>query len=259
MVSQHLYYAEILLQLPESAANLQAGMWDLRLELLGETSSNNGTTAAAAAARRSLHFPYRSPWIRTVRNLATLVPLILEVMDESQWMRIPMLRQQRLTSTMMAARSTCGAPELTSAHLIIGEEWSVVYTILRTWFWTASIVGTMTFAAVYVVLWNILGYCCCGSKAHQEPQQDAYYYYDSPSLDGDAFVEEVNEPMRAEEFVDAPMDPPPPTATATTASENVPSSSPPDDVPHHIPREPVEFEDDGSEYWEELSIGSFSI
>lgn len=83
---QQPYFMEIALGLPESNANLQAGMFGVAVELL----SSNGT--ALASSIRSARLPHESPWVGVVRKIIWLPGLLVGAFTESRTLLIPSFR-----------------------------------------------------------------------------------------------------------------------------------------------------------------------
>lgn len=94
------YYVEIVLHLPDSTANREAGMFGVVAELYGSNSnsdvdenSNNNSTTLLAAARRSSRFPHTTPWISTVLKMILLMPILLQAFPEARTVTVPAFRQ----------------------------------------------------------------------------------------------------------------------------------------------------------------------
>jgi hypothetical protein len=80
------YFIEIALDLPESNANLQAGMFGVAVELL----SSNGTSLASSI--RSARLPHESPWVGVVRKIFWLPGFLVGAFMESRTLLIPSFR-----------------------------------------------------------------------------------------------------------------------------------------------------------------------
>jgi hypothetical protein len=80
------YFMEIALGLPETNANLQAGMFGVAVEL----QSSNGTTLASSI--RSVRLPHESPWVGVVRKVIWLPGLLVGACTESRTLLIPSFR-----------------------------------------------------------------------------------------------------------------------------------------------------------------------
>lgn len=80
------YFIEIVLNMPESEANSQAGMFGVAVEL----QSSNGTTLASSI--RSARLPHESPWVGVVRKVAWLPGLLVGALTESRTLVIPSFR-----------------------------------------------------------------------------------------------------------------------------------------------------------------------
>jgi len=97
---QQAYYVEIVLHLPESTANRDAGMFGVVTELYGSSSNdddignnNNNSTTLLAVARRSSRFPHTTPWISTVLKMVLLLPILLQALPEARTVTVPAFRQ----------------------------------------------------------------------------------------------------------------------------------------------------------------------
>lgn len=82
----HPYFLETVLILPESNANLQAGMFGVHTELY----ASNGTQLAIS--RRSARFPHQSKWISDLRKFLILLPLLVEALQEARTIIVPCFR-----------------------------------------------------------------------------------------------------------------------------------------------------------------------
>ena len=97
------YYVDIVLQLPESEANRNAGMFGVVTELYGSINSDsdkhNSTSTASipitrlAVARRSSRFPHTTPWISTILKIFLLLPILLQALPEARTVTVSAFRQ----------------------------------------------------------------------------------------------------------------------------------------------------------------------
>jgi hypothetical protein len=80
------YFLEVLLQLPESAVNTEAGIFSVRVDL----TSKDGTVLARS--HRSARIPHESGWISVVRKFLVLLPLILGALSETRTVLVASFR-----------------------------------------------------------------------------------------------------------------------------------------------------------------------
>jgi Putative adipose-regulatory protein (Seipin) len=153
------FYVELTLTLPESPRNVfNTGVFGVVTELYG---SNNTTTVLLATSRRSLRFPYRSAWIRTVANIVTLPFLLLHVTAEVQTVTDCVFRHVLESETYplhtIQLRLLDARVEVVAAELRIGEELTPFQErFIKTWFWTCCGVGTAMFATLYAGVYQLL-------------------------------------------------------------------------------------------------------
>jgi hypothetical protein len=161
------YYVELTLTLPESPRNVQQhiddnngknSMFGVVTDLYG---SNNATTILLATSRRSLRFPYRSSWVRTVANVVTLPLLLLRVKEEVQMVRDTAFRHVRESASYaldtIVVRLLDARVEVLAAELRVGEELSPFQeVIIETWFWTCFWIGSTLFAILYAGLYHFV-------------------------------------------------------------------------------------------------------
>lgn len=149
------YYVELALKLPESESNIASGMFGVMMELYG---SSNKTSLLLATSRRSLRFPYRSSWVRAVANVISLPTLFLGLAHEAQTVKDNIFRHvlEDETYQLCAGVVKLLEPvEVVAAEVRIGEELTWFQELIRTWFWTCSLIGSTFFAAIYFVAYQI--------------------------------------------------------------------------------------------------------
>jgi Putative adipose-regulatory protein (Seipin) len=153
------YYVELTLILPESPRNVHnVGVFGVVTELYG---SNNTTSVLLATSRRSLRFPYRSAWIRTVANIVTLPFLLLRATAEVQTVTDCVFRHvvesEAYPLHTIQLRLLDARVEVVAAELRIGEELTPFQErFIKTWFWTCCGVGTAMFATLYAGVYQLL-------------------------------------------------------------------------------------------------------
>jgi hypothetical protein len=84
--SKHPHFIEVVLTLPESNVNREAGIFGVVTELY----SHNGTQLAVS--RRSTRFPHQSLWITAVRQFVCLIPLLIGAIEEARTVVVPSFR-----------------------------------------------------------------------------------------------------------------------------------------------------------------------
>jgi len=82
------YFVQVDLHLPESLANRQAGMFGVVTTL-----STHNTTLGIS--HRSARFPYETEWVRQVRKIASLFPLLVRAYHEIRVVSVSVLRHYR--------------------------------------------------------------------------------------------------------------------------------------------------------------------
>ena len=80
------YFLDVVLQLPETTTNQQAGMFAIEVEL--RTKDH----VPLARSQRSSRLPHESGWISVVRKSICLVPLLVGALSESRTVIIPSFR-----------------------------------------------------------------------------------------------------------------------------------------------------------------------
>jgi hypothetical protein len=158
LVAKQAYYVETLLQLPQSPVNYQVGMFGVVVEL----RATNGTLLAVS--RRSTRIPHSSVWIQTLANAFCILPLLLGAMDEAKTVVVPSYRHfveshemplQHLVIRIEAQQSQSASvallPEIVGGTIRIGKELNAFQELVKVWFYTCFIFGTMAFAMMYLL------------------------------------------------------------------------------------------------------------
>lgn len=177
------YFIEIVLNMPESEANSQAGMFSVAVEL----QSSNGT--ALASSIRSARLPHESPWVGVVRKVAWLPGLLVGALTESRTLMIPSFRHyiespdnplvrscseltrfvtssthvyymrfpqpQRYITVRILARGNEWREtpvEIVRAEVRVGEELNRFQRMLKDLFYTCCAIGTLTLFVMNSVL-----------------------------------------------------------------------------------------------------------
>lgn len=96
--AKQAYFIEVELELPESQANVEAGMFGVVTELYSSISTcahedaSYDSNSLLAESRRSYRFPHQSPWISTVAKILMLLPLLLGAVQETRTVTSPAFR-----------------------------------------------------------------------------------------------------------------------------------------------------------------------
>lgn len=164
------YYVELSLKLPESQLNVDSGMFGVVVDLYG---SSNETSTLLATSRRSLRFPYRSPLVRTAASMVSLPTLLFHFVDEVQTVKDNVFRhvleseRYKLYAVVVKLLETV---EVVAAEVRVGEEFTSLQEIIRTWFWSCFLVGSMIFALLYFVAYHTIILLCLSNR--DEPPCD---------------------------------------------------------------------------------------
>lgn len=185
------YFIETILKLPESDVNLQAGMFGV----VSELRSTNGTLLAVS--RRSTRIPQESLWIKTIYKGICIVPLLLGAMDESRTILIPSYRHftesydmplQHVVVRIEAQGSVI--PEVVGGGIRIGKELNAFQEILKKWFYTCFIIGSVMFGFVYMIQWQILRAVWTTIYQRYNTQDDFDIDLDSDFTDSELWAEQ---------------------------------------------------------------------
>jgi len=193
MQSRQQYYIDLALELPESNKNINAGVFGLVVEL---ASSTNRTTLALS--RMSARFPHESAWISNVRKIILLPWLLLGTMDESRTIYMSPFRHfteslgfpLQYVTVRIVSRGQDNEVEVTRGFLTIGDEMSRMQEVLKEWYYTSFLCGTLLFACIDFMFWKAF---CAGWKA----LSNQYFAMQEPACDLDLEDED--------EFLDASL------------------------------------------------------
>jgi hypothetical protein len=86
LVARQPYFLEVLLHLPESDTNRNAGIFGVHVQL----RARNG--AALASSVRSARLPHESDWVGVVRKMILIVPLLVGATTEHRTIVVPSYR-----------------------------------------------------------------------------------------------------------------------------------------------------------------------
>jgi hypothetical protein len=86
LVAHQPYFMELLLHLPESTTNRNAGIFGVRVQL----QARNGT--ALASSIRSARLPHESDWVGVIRKMILIIPLLVGATTEHRTIVIPSYR-----------------------------------------------------------------------------------------------------------------------------------------------------------------------
>ncbi|KAG7356704.1 Seipin-like protein [Nitzschia inconspicua] len=157
------HYIEVVLDLPESERNRKVGIFGVLVEL----QSNNGTLLASSL--RTARMPHESKWIAVVRKTVCIVPILLGALQESRRVLVPSFRffveSERLplryvtVSVIMSPEKTQqneggegDCLEVLYGYLHVGKELTEFQRLLKEWFFTCMVFGTMFFYGIQVML-----------------------------------------------------------------------------------------------------------
>ena len=86
LVARQAYFLEVVLHLPESETNRNAGMFGVQVEL--QTTN----TTPLASSVRSAKLPYESKWIGVLRKIILIIPLLMGAVMERRTIVVPSYR-----------------------------------------------------------------------------------------------------------------------------------------------------------------------
>lgn len=149
------YYIEAVVVLPDSSINQNAGMFGIEVELY----SVNGTSLAVS--RRSVRYPHTSVWIAVIGKLLTLIPILIGAVEETRSLTVASFRHFVESPTAplqhVVVRVLASSPvEIVAGEVRIGKELNAFQELLKRWFYTCFMVGTMVFAMLYMIEWILL-------------------------------------------------------------------------------------------------------
>lgn len=158
--SHQSYYIEVLLSLPESPINKAAGIFSIETIL----ASQNRTKLAVS--KRSTRLPYESEWIAKVRKTLCLLPLVIGAIEESRIVVVPAFRHyvESLAYPLQYVEikivphvrdGTTANVEVTAGEVRIGKEMNKYQEMLKEWFYTCFVFGTLSFAGLYLLLFEV--------------------------------------------------------------------------------------------------------
>lgn len=101
--SRQHYLMEIALVMPESAVNIDSGMFGVAVDL----QSSNGT--ALASSVRSVRLPHESSWIGFIRKSICLAPLLVGALTESRTVVVEPFRHYVESAEYPLVRHVCYA------------------------------------------------------------------------------------------------------------------------------------------------------
>jgi len=241
-VQQH-YFLEVELQLPESNANSQLGMFGVEVEL-----QKKGREPLARSLR-SARFPHETNWIGAIRKLICLVPLLLGALKESRTVVVPAFRHyvehedhplQRIVVRLVSPSSSWQNDipvEVITGQLRIGKELNIFQLILKEWFWTCYIVGStiifFTLSLLVLVAKAMLDASMKAARQRREEEDLAEqpYFSDIGSLDP------TNEGIRDE--MDDQWEPMPQTDEMAGVGQTVDESIGSGEEPHLSNEQPI--------------------
>mmetsp|Transcript_8430 Transcript_8430/g.11082 ORF Transcript_8430/g.11082 Transcript_8430/m.11082 type:complete len:457 (-) Transcript_8430:391-1761(-) len=189
--SKQSYYVDVALELPESKANFETGIFGLVIDL---SSSTNQTLLAAS--RSSARLPHESAWVSVVRKFLLLPALLFGALEESRTIYLTPFRHfvesvefpLQYVTILVVAKSDDHVIEITKGFIRIGEEMDSLQELMKEWYYTCFFIGTMIFMGVNFGCWNVVYslYGFLGDRifTNQEPPCDLNLD-DDDFLDGD--------------------------------------------------------------------------
>ncbi|KAG7356349.1 Seipin-like protein [Nitzschia inconspicua] len=185
------HYIEVVLDLPESEHNRKVGIFGVLVEL----QSNNGTLLASSL--RTARMPHESKWIAVVRKAVCIVPLLLGALQESRRVLVPSFRyfveSERLplryvtVSIIMSPEQTQQSGgegdclEVLYGYLHIGKELTEFQLLLKEWFFTCMVFGTMFFYGIQVML--LLGLQAYGAMQRERQDRNEIHSWEDDASD----------------------------------------------------------------------------
>lgn len=156
------YYIDLALELPESKQNRDNGVFRIAMDLI---SHNNQT--ALASVKFSARLPHESTWIATVRKLVLLPALLLGAVDESRTLHFILFRHftenkefpLQYVSLQIFTRDLDSIVEVNKGVLRICEEMSRSQELLKKWYYTCFLIGSVVFMIIdylLLLLWRAL-------------------------------------------------------------------------------------------------------
>ncbi|KAL7575832.1 hypothetical protein ACA910_003155 [Epithemia clementina (nom. ined.)] len=150
------YYVELSLDLPESLANQQAGIFGIIVELY---SSRNKTMLAAA--RISTRLPHESSWVGVIRKISILPALVVGALEESRTVYVSPFRHfteskehpLQFVSIFISGRDA--EVEINKSVIRIVEELNKFQEHLKEWHYSCFMAGTLSFILFYGILWKV--------------------------------------------------------------------------------------------------------
>ena len=162
------FYFELHLLLPESYTNVNLGVFMLQLELFDDSKK------ILARSKRPVLFPHSSNFIRYIRKLCYLPPLVLGLFPEATKVIVPLidnyvdsvsrhLRYARVI-LMLPPRTAeingianNGQVQVLQAKIEIGRELTNIQRAMKQWYYTSMTLGVVVLIIVQSILFFILG------------------------------------------------------------------------------------------------------
>ena len=196
------HYIEIILDLPESKTNLEKiGIFSIVVDLHSTTSgisdekscnytnsnSSVGSSKLLASSTRTATMPHESFWITVVRKTICIIPHVLGAIPESRRVIVPSFRffveseelplryitVRLLVSPQKARRGDM--VEVVQGILRISEELTGIQLVLKEWFFTCMLIGTillffLQLVFVFAIRFAFLTWC----RQEREDERDIF-------------------------------------------------------------------------------------
>ena len=151
------YYIDVILELPESKLNIEAGVFGLVVEL---ASSTNQTRLAKAQISGS--FPFESAWVSLARKVCLLPAFLLGAMHESRMVYHTPFRHFlesldfpiQYATIMLTTKSREHFVEVLRGVILIGEEMNMVQEVMKEYYYTCFLLGTVVFMGINYMAWK---------------------------------------------------------------------------------------------------------
>ncbi|KAF3796181.1 Seipin-1 [Nymphaea thermarum] len=154
----HTMCVSLEMVLPESDYNRDVGMF----QIMAEAIASNGAILAKSSQPCMLRF--RSFPVRLIRSFFLLIPLVLEISDETQMIKTLVLkyketamRTEQIKVRLQARAGTMGLPQIYSARIILNSRPPWKKKLVHSWRLPFYIWSSLY---VYIMLLVVLVSCC---------------------------------------------------------------------------------------------------
>lgn len=186
------FYFELHLLLPESYTNVNLGVFMLQLELFDDSKK------ILARSKRPVLFPHSSNFIRYIRKLCHLPPLVLGLFPEATTVTVHAIdhyvdsvsRPLRYAKVvlMLPPRTAenngftnNGQVQVLQAKIEIGRELTNIQRAMKQWFYTSMALGVVFFIIMQAILFFTCGLFRGSVRRHHTKQES---YSNAGDVDG---------------------------------------------------------------------------